>query len=442
MHLPSRKRIGELLILFAIVAVVVSIGTSTLTTSEVGNKPANDTTTDRGRTLVGMQSASQVVAFDSNGDTVWRISGEQISYFDVTKLENGTVLAAFLQKDRQSCGQYESPCARTGFRIIDPNPNPHIINEWSFPVRTGLSSEVHDAEPLPSGEFLLTDMEHERILTLAPNGTITWQWNASQRYDEPPDPTRTDWLHINDVDRVGSDRYMVSIRNANQIVVVERGAGVVNVINEDERRSNDANCKQVNGLADYGNDSGGDIRCGNPKVINHQHNPQYLGEGAVLVADSENDRVVELHRNDSEWTVAWGVNSAKGVGFDWPRDADRLPNGNTLITDSRNNRIIELTPNGTAVWSTETGKWPYDADRLPYGELSGDARLERMNRSGDIPSRSTDSPLPFIERAYAGLSYVVSLPVWFQPWHIGVIVTAFVVSMLGGLLTWSGQQNR
>jgi hypothetical protein len=98
MHLPSRKRIGELLILFAIVAVVVSIGTSALTTSEVGNKPANDTTTDRGRTLVGMQSASQVVAFDSNGDTVWRISGEQMSYFDVTKLENGTYWQYFSKK--------------------------------------------------------------------------------------------------------------------------------------------------------------------------------------------------------------------------------------------------------------------------------------------------------------------------------------------------------
>ena len=439
MHLPTRQQLGAALIFVAIVSVLGSLAVSAATAPDVGIGSANNTT-EQGRTLVGMQVAGQVTLFDRGGEPIWTEGSENVDYFDVTMLDNGTVLTGFLVEGQQSCGQYESPCSRTGFRIIDPEPEPRIISEWSFPVRTKLNSEVHDANLLPSGEILLTDMDNERIFTVAPNGTVTWQWNGSQYYDAPPDPTQTDWLHINDVDRIGPERYMVSVRNANQLVVVERGQGVTDVINEDETRSNDANCKANNGLADYSNDSGGDVLCGDPEVMNHQHNPQYLGPGTVLVADSENDRVVELHERNGSWEVAWGVDSANGVGFDWPRDADRLPNGNTLITDTRNNRIIEVTPEGETVWSTETGIWPYDAERLPYNELLGTDRLPRMNGTGDAPGVS-ENTLPLLGRAHAGLSYAVPLPVWFQPWHIGVVIIAAVLSVIGGVLVWSGRRT-
>ena len=71
------------------------------------------------------------------------------------------------------------------------------------------------------------------------DGAVTWQGNASSFYDSPADPMTTDWLHINDVDVIEEGRYLVSIRNANQLVIVERGAGVVDVINEDRSDQND-----------------------------------------------------------------------------------------------------------------------------------------------------------------------------------------------------------
>ena len=440
MRSPSRQQIGAVLILIAIISALGSLAVSAATAPDVSIGSTNDTA-ERGRTLVGSQVGGQVTLFNKDSEPVWTESGEKVDYFDVTMLENGSVLAGFLVEGQQSCGQYESPCPRTGFRIIDPKPEPRIISEWSFPVRTKLNSEVHDANLLPSGEILMTDMDNERIFTVAPNGTVTWQWNGSERYDAPPDPTRTDWLHINDVDRIGPGRYMVSVRNANQLVVVERGQGVVDVINKDRSSSNDANCKANNGLADYSNDSGGDVLCGSPEIMDHQHNPQYLGPGAVLVADSENDRVVELHKQNNEWEVAWGVDSANGIEFDWPRDADRLPNGNTLITDTRNNRIVEVTPDGSTVWSTKTGIWPYDAERLPYGELLGSNRLEQMNTTGDVPGLGEQSVLPLLGQARTGLSYVVPLPAWFQPWHIGMIAQAVVLSIFGGVLVWSGRRK-
>jgi hypothetical protein len=437
MRSPSRQRLGALLVVLAVVIVVGPLAVSAATAPSAG-ATGNDST--RGATIVGMQAEGAVTQFDANGDVVWTERGESVDYFDVTKLDNGTVLAGFIVEGQQACGEYEAPCSRTGYRLIEPQPEPQVVNEWSFPVATKLNSEVHDANVLPSGEVLMTDMDAERVFTVAPNGTTTWQWNGSAFYDAPPDPTQTDWLHINDVDPLGEGRYMVSVRNANQLLVIERGQGVVDVINEDTERSNDANCKANDGLADYGNDSGGDVRCGDPSVLDHQHNPQYLGPGAILVADSENDRVVELHERNGSWEAAWGVDSAKGVRFDWPRDADRLPNGNTLITDSRNNRVVEVTPAGETVWSTETGIWPYDAERLPYNELLGDDRLPRMNGTGDAPSVS-ENTLPLLGQAHAGLSYVVSLPIWFQPWHIGAVVLGVVFALVGGVLVWSGRRR-
>ncbi len=355
-----------------------------------------------GQTVVGVQSTTtegRVAVLDASGEQVWEF-GRATSYHDVSRLPNGSVLAAFVTES-DDCAPYDSPCAQTGVRIIDPDPEPHVVFEWSFPVRTGRNSEVHDAEMLPSGELVVADMDRERVFTLAPNGTITWQWNASQYYDAPPDPTKTDWLHINDVDRIGDDRYLVSVRNANQLLVVERGTGVVEVINEDR----------------------------DPSVLNRQHNPQWLSDNAILVADSENDRVVELHRNASgEWTVAWQAHGAGGLGFDWPRDADRLPNGNTLITDSRNNRVVELNDSGEMVWSAGVPTVPYEADRAPGEYPAGDP----TDSSGEVGERTTK--LPVFGYLLDSARHVVALPYWLAGWHLAVGSVAILLFLVGGWL--------
>ncbi|WP_160133397.1 arylsulfotransferase family protein [Halococcus salsus] len=440
----SRQRLGVALVLVAVVAVVGSLAVSAATgPSTASNADTNDSA-DRGKTVVGMQAAGRVSMFDSNGSRLWTFGTPDTDYFDVTVLDNGSVLTGYITEGEQECGQYEAPCARTGFQIIDPgpdaNPDPQVTSEWSFPVPEMLNNEVHDVEPLPSGEFVMTDMANERIFTVAPNGTTTWQWNASERYDAPDDPVSTDWLHINDVDRIGEGRFLVSVRNANQLLIVQRGEGVVDVINEDTGDTDDAICKENNGLRDFSNDSNGDVLCGDSEVMNHQHNPQYLGPDAILVADSDNNRIVELHNESGNWEVAWGVDSSNDVAYSWPRDADRLPNGNTLVTDSRRDRVVEVAPNGTTVWSTDTGTWPYEAERLPYQEMANDSDLPRMNASGDAPVVDGGSSIPYVDEAYAGLSYVVSLPVWFAAWHIAVIVVGLLLAIVGLGLVWSGRR--
>jgi hypothetical protein len=358
-------------------------------------------------------------------NVVWKESSAN-SYFDVTRTDDGTVLVGFMDGGYSSCGPYEAPCTKTGFRVIDPGPQPEVRSEYSFPVRTKKNSEVHDVERLDSGEYLLTDMEYERIFTVR-NGSVTWQWNASSFYDAPPDVTRTDWLHINDVDVIDEGRYLVSVRNANQILVVQRGEGVVDVINEDTDDSNDGNCKQSGQLADY--DGDGEVRCGDPDVLNHQHNPQWLGEDAVLVADSENDRVVELHRNEnSQWTPVWSRSKVGGVAFDWPRDADRLPNGNTLITDTLNRRIVEINESGAIVRSVETDRIPYEADHLPAGEPVG---APRYTNTEDVGSAS-ERDIPVLSLGLVGLKAVYpATPYWFNEPQLGVTIVSVLLVLSG-----------
>ncbi|MFB6282228.1 MAG: hypothetical protein ABEH40_09425 [Haloferacaceae archaeon] len=365
-------------------------------------------------TLVGVQGVGSYteggyVARLNGTREVWREGGADV-YFDATRLDNGSVVVAATSGGSRACGAYDAPCARTGYRVVDPGPTPRVAGEWTFPVRTATNSEVHDVEPLPGGGYALTDMDRERVLVVE-GGEVVWQWRADRRYDAPDDPTRTDWLHINDVDRIGPGRFLVSVRNANQLVVLERGTGVVEVIN---------------------GEVGGDGR-GDPSVIRHQHNPQWLGDGAVLVADSENHRVVELHRTaDGDWEPAWVLTGAGGTRFDWPRDADRLPNGHTLITDTRNARLVEVTESGRVVRSKrfDYRTLPYEADRLPAGEPVGGPRY--ATGRADAPAGDRTS-VPGLTPALRLLTAAVRLPRWFAEPHLLAVLLG-VVSLAGGLL--------
>lgn len=370
-----RRRSNTVIVVFVFVTLLLAAAIA------VGMVPPSSGVMDgqnKPKTLVGSQGQKDQVythgsVFLLDGKRVaWRQLDPNGTYFGATRLRNGSVVVGFASSGYDRCGRYESPCNRTGFRIIDPKPTPHIVYEYSFPVRTATNSEVHDVQPLSNGRFLLTDMDRERIM-IVKHKQVVWQWRASSVYDPPADPTTADWLHINDVDRIGPGKYLVSVRNKNQLLVIQRqqrGGKVVEVINRDPSAKDG-------------------IGVGNGSLFGGQHNPQWLDSNAILVADSGHDRVVEIHKNPrtGQWHVAWSLDSADGVAFDWPRDADRLPNGNTLITDSLNRRIVAVDRSGTVVWRVNTSRVPYEADRLPYGERVGAPRYDQTNQSRLHPAR-------------------------------------------------------
>ncbi|QKY20298.1 hypothetical protein B4589_007870 [Halolamina sp. CBA1230] len=438
----DRKRRGVVLVVGAVALLVLTMGASAALAPDAAVAGADG----ERQTLVGVQGGGPgwhqygSVAMYEGNDVAWRM-GDTDSYFDVTQLDNGSVMAGFMDGGYEDCGPYESPCTHTGFRILDPDTE-SIEYEYSFPVRSSGNSEVHDVEQLGDGEYLLSDMEHERLL-IVEDGEPVWQWNASSYYDAPDDPTTVDWLHINDVDVVDENQFLVSVRNANQILVVDREEGVIETINED-RGGDDSSCTHDGQLADR--DGDGDVRCGNPEILDHQHNPQWLGgtpggdgEAAVLVADSDNDRVVELRREDGEWAVAWTLDRAGGIELHWPRDADRLGNGNTLVTDTLNKRVFEITPNGTVVWSVATERIPYEADRVPYGEPpEGEWYVGGSNGNGDGPSDADEGGgIPVLDEAAALLPGVFPwLPFWFDGARLGLTILSVGIAGVGARDLW------
>ena len=425
MNRPPR---GAVVAVVGFLLVVGTLAVGAATAPEVAVSGDGDRVT-----LVGSQGGGtgwhkQGSVYRIENDTItWREDSAD-SYFDVTQLSDGTVLAGFMHSGyTEGCDPYDPPCTKTGARIIDPAES-SIEYEYAFPVRSAANSESHDVERLATGELLISDMEHERVFTVR-NDSVTWQWSASEFYDAPPDPTERDWLHINDVDAINESHYLVSVRNANQILLVERNSGVVEVVNAD-RGTDDAACQLRDGqLADF--DGDGEIRCGDPAVMDHQHNPQWLSEDAVLVADSGNDRVVELHREDGEWEPVWTLTSAGGVDLHWPRDADRLDNGNTLVTDTFNNRIVEVTPNGTVVWSTETpGDSPiaYEAERLPEGERVGGPTAD-----GETVE-ATDDSVPLLTPLLVGIRAVApGTPFWVGETHLALVLLGVVCMAAGSV---------
>jgi hypothetical protein len=405
---------GAVMIASALALLGASFGVSWVLAPET-SVVARPASVEGDGTLVGVQGPAvggNVTMLDENGSVSWTIEGgtggSTISYQDVSMLEDGSVLATFADDGYRECGPYDPPCKRTGYRILNLTPEPRIVAEWSYPIRTRKDSEVHDAEMLPSGNVLVADMEYESVFVLnRTTGERSWTWNASEFYDAPADPTTVDWLHINDVDRIGEDRYLVSVRNENQLLVIERGRGVVEVINED----------------------------GDADVLNAQHNPHWIENGSVVVADSENDRVAELHRDEStgRWEVIWTLYRTGGVWLDWPRDADRLPNGNTLVTDSRNNRVVEVDRNGSLVASYRVRSLPYEADRVPFEESAGQPYEPGNEGAAEMTSqRVIPRELPLLTPLLAGLRSVVSLPFWLSELHLLVALVALALLLGGG----------
>lgn len=216
----------------------------------------------------------------------------------------------------------------------------------SMEVVTGVGGDIHDIDHSSGDRFLVADIRSDSVYEInIRTGKTDRHWSARWRYDPFESGGRypDDWTHLNDVEVLDDGRVMVSLRNHDQIVFIENGS-----VDEDWT---------------LGSDDEHDI-------LFEQHNPDYIppenGGPAVLIADSENDRIIEYQREDGAWTRSWVWSDSR---LSWGRDADRLPNGNTLVSDSHGGRILEVAPNGSIVWQT-TAPNPYDAERLTTGAES------------------------------------------------------------------------
>jgi hypothetical protein len=293
------------------------------------------------------KTAARVVAFHPNGSIAWvHHSAEQYGVvwsYDIDPLPNGNLFVTATQRiDGEGQTLLYELDAETGKPL------------WSEQLDM---LDTHDADMLNRTHIAIANMRNydeeagqnnDRLAIYnRTSDEIEWSWYFRDHYDESVGGRyEEDWTHVNDVDAVG-DRYLLaSPRNFDQTILVDRQTGDIEM--------------------KLGSD-------GDFSVMKKQHNPDYLesesGDPTFLVADSENERIIEYAREDSEWNKTWSVGSGETLA--WPRDADRLPNGNTLLADSRNDRVLEITPDGEVVWEVYAPYLVYDVERVPGDGSNG-----------------------------------------------------------------------
>jgi len=292
--------------------------------------------------------------------------------------------------DRLPDGDFLLPTTRNRHTVvseIDDETGDHV-SELRFDENPRLH-DTHDVDLINGDELLMNDMGDERDRVVVYNLTreaVVWEYRFDEHNDHFPrdggGPYETDWTHNNDVEQVREGVFMVSVRNFDQVVAINRSTKAIEwTLGEDDDH----------------------------EVLDEQHNPDYIetedGRATVVVADSLNDRVVEYTREDGEWNRTWVL---RGGGLSEPRDADRLPGGNTLVSDRRGHRYLEVTPDGEVVWEFY-GPWqPYDAERLGTRDESSSPAMVDHGTTGVVELDSEAVPEEDVEACYEHLLDVES----------------------------------
>jgi hypothetical protein len=383
---------------------------------------------------------ARIVAVDGGAELQWLYGGNGVDagwFYEIDPMADGRLAVTSTNSEG------------TITFVYDPETDA-VSQRTDFPGLT----DTHSTTRLSDERLLVAEMratedgvpEDRLFMTNTTTGEVTWEWRFRTRYPNDTDGGfDDDWTHVNDAEPVGDgDRYVLaSPRNFDQVIVIDRRTDeIVLQLGADEAH----------------------------ETLDEQHNPDYLerddGTPVILVADSENDRVIEYVRDcgaadprlgagtppsDCEWNAVWSVD-----GFNWPRDADRLPNGNTLVTDTLNHRVVEITPAGEIVWEVFAAWAPYEAERGAPGShgptmadqgttgthtVSGGADgspATRYSVADAISDLGAGSPIQSqVDSVATGYAHVEPWirPVWMGSW-------AFLSLVIGVLLAlgWGGYE--
>jgi len=450
----ARSTVVRALAALVVLALLVPVGASAVTYSPPALEAGTVEQPADAPTVVGIQGfhfrgqgatkkPARLISVQGDGSFGWQFDGSRIGarwFYDVDPLGDGDLLVTSTNPDG------------TVVARIDADTREVVWTE-SFPFE-----DTHDVADLGDGELLVANMRNydedrgvsnDRLLVYdRETDEVVWEWRFRDHYPNGTDGGfDEDWTHVNDVDVVGDGLYLASPRNFDQVIVVNRSTDEI------------------------------ELRLGaddDHEILDEQHNPDLIrgenGSVSILVADSENDRVVEYARrcedgetgivegdpDECSWERTWTLSG----DLNWPRDADRLPNGNTLVTDTLNHRVIEVTPEGRIVWEYYATWGPYDAERLgtgpesngpPMTEIDGPARATPTNSAGLTPGtgdretfhdwlRGVAAGTPVAEPVSSFATRWAHVTPWLTPnwmtgWDFALTILAALVA-----LAWGGAE--
>jgi len=208
---------------------------------------------------------------------------------------------------------------------------------------------------------------------------VVWEWYFKDHYPESMDGgMNEDWSHVNDVDQIEEGRFLVSpgtsTRQSSSIARPRRSRC-------DSARTATTRSSTSNTTPTTWNRRMGRRRYSSPTATTTASSSSNATAATPTLGLHAGTPPEECH-----WDEVWELGENQ---FNWPRDADRLPNGNTLVTDSLNHRVVEVTPEGEVVWEARTPWGPYDAERVKYGPESNGPTMrdQGVNGSFQFPGR-------------------------------------------------------
>ena len=362
------------LALLALSAAVVVQGATTAerdgTAADVPEAPPREGIT------VATESAryGTLMAWHPNGSRLY-YADDHTKYFDVDPVPDTSATVEYTATDTiHTAGPNcrAPPCARNLVERTNLTTGATEVVRARYEA-TETAAEWHDHARINESHIAIADMATDQVLLVnTTSGLTEWRWDAQNAFPVTGGgPYPGDWTHLNDVEVLSDGRLMVSLRNQDQVVFLDPATGL-----------------QSNWTLGADDDH---------DTLHEQHNPDYVPESAggpaVVVADSENSRLLEYQRRNGRWHRTWTWADGR---LQWPRDADRLPNGNTLVTDTHGERVLEVAPNGSVVWTVPL-EHPYDAERLGTGEGSTGgpsavrANLTARTRAGGLSDSTAKS---------------------------------------------------
>ncbi|MEF8915076.1 aryl-sulfate sulfotransferase [Natronomonas sp.] len=359
-----------LLLVAVTLAHAATTGLSTQTAAEVPEAPPADNVT----VVTESARAGTLIAYAPNGSVLY-YNNSRTKYFDVDPVEGESMTVEYVATDTihsQGPTCSDPPCAYNTLERANLSTGEvtELYGRYDYKETAG---EWHDADRIDDERVVISDIVDDQVFIVnTETEVVEWLWDAQSEYSvEGGGPYPEDWAHVNDVEVLDDGRIMVSLRNQDQVVFLDRETGRID---------------------DWtlGSEDAYDVQY-------EQHNPDYIpeerGGPAIVVADSENGRVQEFQRVDGEWERSWQWADDR---IQWPRDADRLPNGNTLIADTHGKRVLEVDESGDVVWQVPVSH-PYDVERLGTGdESSGGESAQSLgleSRTADDAATDGFSPL-------------------------------------------------
>lgn len=351
-----------------------------------------------------------------NGTRVFTTSEYEL-YHDVDPSPVGSqtllYVASNVRSGQRCPDQFDDSCTIDVIERLNYSTG-ETVRLFERTVNYNGSSNIHDVDRISNTEVLLADIQYDRISVVnVTTDEVVWSWEVAAAFNRSVGGRENDWTHLNDVEVLNESLYMVSLRNLDQVVFVHRELGLLDSWTLGANTDN--------------------------AVLYEQHNPDYIppadGGPAILVADSENNRIVEYQRRNGSWELTWEWTDER---LQWPRDADRLPNGNTLVTDTHGARLLEVTPNGTVVNQHRVPRGVYEAELLESGpESEGGASMARLRESGESTDVSSITGAGTLRKAFLGLfpplvlhGFLAVLPTWISPFAGGTLLLAVVVGFL------------